>query len=322
MRLVVVTPAGRERYLALLAHYVLNSPEVDEWQLWDNCRTDSDRAYLRRLASSDRRCRIKEIEGAHGGFEIIGDFFRFCDDPEALYLRLDDDIVFLEPGFFRKFMARAEAERGGALWLSPVVINNGICNWFLKYFSHVAIRGPVTSQAMCPFTWRHAEFPKAIHPVFIDAVRSGRLDQFRIPDAEIRFSRFSINAFGFFGADKVALGEHFHPPDKNEEEWLSACLPALTGRYGKILGDLAVAHFSYYTQEKAMLQTTILESYYELAGLRRPAYARPDAEPEASNPPKFDIALDEEAWRAVPHRAGSRAGGPPISSMKTSLSDR
>jgi hypothetical protein len=55
MKLIVVTPAGRERYLRLLSHYVLASPEVLEWQLWDNCRTESDRAYLRELAASDPR---------------------------------------------------------------------------------------------------------------------------------------------------------------------------------------------------------------------------------------------------------------------------
>jgi hypothetical protein len=316
MRLVVVTPAGREKYLRLLAHFVLASVEVDEWQLWDNCRNESDRAYLHTLAASDARCRLKQIEGARGGFDIIGEFFRFCDDPHALYLRLDDDIVFLEQGFFRRFIARAEAERGGALWFSPVVINNGICNWFLKYFSRVAIRGPVTSQAMCPFTWRHAEFPRAIHPVFVDAVRQGRLDLFRIPDADIRFSRFSINAVGFFGAEKIALGEDFYAPENNEEEWLSACLPALVGRSGKIFGDMAVAHFSYYTQENAMLQTTILESYYDLAGLPPGPYERPKANPPKENPPRFEVSLDDAAWRTVPHRSDPRALGPPSHALR------
>ncbi len=302
MRLVVVTPAGRERYLRLLSHFVLGSVEVDEWQLWENCRNEADRAYLHRLAASDPRCKLKQVEGADGGCGVIGEFFRFCDDPEALYLRLDDDIVFLEKEFFPKFVARAKTERGGALWFSPVVINNAICNWFLKYFSGIAIRGPVSSQAMCPYTWRYAGFPMALHPVFIDAVRQNRLDLFRIPDAEIRFSRFSINAIGFFGAEKAALGEYFYAPENNEEEWLSACLPALIGRHGKVFGDMTVAHFSYYTQENAMLQTTILEAYYELSGVPAPVYERPEPEAVPQEPDKFEISLDEAAWRVVPHR--------------------
>src|SRR5688572_24971999 len=133
MKLIVVTPAGRERYLRLLSHYVLGSPEVSEWQLWDNCRTESDRRYLRGLAATDPRCKIKELPGADGGFGVIGDFFRFCDDQEALYLRLDDDVVYIEPGFFERFKVKAQGAKGSALWFSPLVINNVICGSLLKH---------------------------------------------------------------------------------------------------------------------------------------------------------------------------------------------
>jgi hypothetical protein len=275
MKLIVVTPAGRERYLRLLSHYVLASSEVSEWHLWDNCRMPSDQAYLERLAASDPRCRIKRLPGANGGFAIIGDFFRFCDDPEALYLRLDDDIVFIEPGFFPRFVERAKAERGKAFWFSPIVVNNAICAWMLKYFATLRLEGPITAQAMCPYAWASANLPRVLHPVFIEAVRTGRLDDFRTPDREVRLARFSINAVGFFGSDKAALGESFIAPNGNEEEWFSAVLPARLNRPGKIFGDLAVAHFSFYTQERSLLTTDLLEAYYDLAGLPRFAYDKP-----------------------------------------------
>jgi len=276
MKLIVVTPAGREKYLRLLGHYVLNSPAVVEWQLWDNCRNEADRAYLHRLAASDPRCKLKQLPGADGKLGIIGDFFRFCDDADALYLRLDDDVIFIEDSFFPRFIARAEAERGNAIWFSPIVINNAICNFMLQQFSRVAISGPISCQAMCPFSWAYPDFAEAIHPVFVEAIRSGRLDDFRVPDREIRLSRFSINALGFFGAEKLALGDAFLPPGyQGEEEWLSAVLPARLDRAGKIFGDLLVAHFSFYTQERRLLQTGILDSYYRLAGLPVPQFKRP-----------------------------------------------
>jgi len=276
MKLIVVTPAGREKYLRLLSSYVLQSPEVSEWQLWDNCRNEHDRAYLHTLAASDPRCKLKQVAGADGGLRAIGAFFRFCDDPDALYLRLDDDVVFLEQGFFPQFIKRAEAERGQAIWFSPLVINNAICTFLLKHFSGVTISGPVSCQAMCPVSWAYPNLPEALHPAFIDAVKGGQLDAFRVPDYEIKLSRFSINALGFFGADKVALGDDFLPPGTRvEEEWLSAVLPAKTGRPGKIFGDLLVSHFSFYTQEHHLLQTDILAAYYQLAGLEVPIFKKP-----------------------------------------------
>lgn len=261
--------------MRLLSHYVLGSAEVVEWQLWDNCRNDADRAYLQRLAASDPRCTIKRLASADGTSQNIGDFFRFCDDPEALYLRLDDDIVFTEPGFFERFKARALASRGEALWFAPLIINNAVCSSLIQSLSKVRIEGTITSQAMCPYSWAHPSFPEAMHPVLIEAARKGRLDDFRVPDREVRLGRFSINAIGFFGAEVIALGELFHPPDQNEEEWLSAVLPAKLNRPGKVFGDLLVSHFSFYTQERRLLQTDLLESYYELAGLDWPGFLKP-----------------------------------------------
>jgi hypothetical protein len=276
MKLIVVTPAGREKYLRLLSHYVLRSPEVAEWQLWDNCRNVADRAYLKTLAASDPRCKLKQLPDANGDNQVIGRFFQFCDDPDALYLRLDDDIVFIEEGFFGKFIARATAERGKAIWFAPIIINNAVCNLLLQQLSRVAISGPITCQAMCPHSWAYPSLPEALHPVLIEAVRSGRLGDFRVPDREVRLSRFSVNAIGFFGAEKIALGDMFLPPDcTEEEEWLSAILPAKTNRPGKIFGDLIVAHFSFYTQERRLLQTDILDAYYSLAGLPVPPFERP-----------------------------------------------
>ena len=146
----------------------------------------------------------------------------------------------------------------------------------MKQLARVRIDGPVSCQAMCPDAWAHADFPMALHPVYIEAVRTGRLSDFHVPDREIRTSRFSINAIGFFGAEKLALGDLFMPEGMPaEEEWLSASLPIRLNSCGKVLGDMTVAHFSFYTQERRMLQTDILDRYYALAGLPVPHYEKP-----------------------------------------------
>lgn len=279
MRLVVVTPAGRERYLHLLAHYVLGSPAVSEWQLWDNCRNEDDRAYLRRLAATDPRCVIKTLPTADGRAESIGAFFQFCTDPSAIYLRFDDDIVFVEEGFFERFTQRMIENRGKALWYAPMIVNNAVCSSLLQNFADVRIEGQITTQPMCLYSWFHSSFPEAMHPALIEAVRRGRLDAFRVPDREARLGRFSINALAFFGDEIVALGDRFLPEGEDEEDWFSAILPARLNRGGMILGDMLVAHFSFYTQEYWLLRTDILAQYYALAGLPAPTYRLPAVSP-------------------------------------------
>lgn len=299
MRLVVVTPAGREHYLRLLGHYVLGSSAVSEWQLWDNCRNEDDRAYLRRLAASDPRCVIKTLPSANGRSESIGKFFQFCDDPSAIYLRLDDDIVYVEDGFFERFVRRMIENRGKALWYAPMIINNSVCNSLLQHFAEVHIEGPLTTQSMCHYSWFYSSFPEAMHPVLIEAVRRDRLDAFRVPDRESRMGRFSINALAFFGDEIVALGDRFLPEGKDEEDWFSAILPARLNRGGMILGDMLVAHFSFFTQEHWLLRTDILAQYYALAGLPAPSYRLPKESPwqfllrlyRRTNAPTYRISL-------------------------------
>jgi hypothetical protein len=254
---------------------VLSSPDVAEWQLWDNCRNDDDRAYLRQLAASDPRCKIKELPGSDGTNASIGRFFKFCDDVDAFYVRLDDDVVYLQEDFFPKFASRALAARGDAVWFAPVIINNAICSWLLKLRAALRFEGPVTPYASCKFAWRRPELALALHPVFIEAVRANRLADFKIADEAVRLCRFSINAIGFFGADKVKLGERFCPAGEDEEEWLSIVFPIEAGKSGMIFGDLLAAHFSFYTQERFILQTDILRQYYQLAGIEPPPYQNP-----------------------------------------------
>ena len=275
MKLIVVTPAGRDKYLRLLSHYVLGNPRSPS----GSCGTiaaSSPTAHTCELAASDPRCRLKQLPDANGDNRAIGSFFQFCDDPDAFYLRLDDDIVFIEEGFFSKFTARATAARGRAIWFAPMIINNAICNFLLQQFSALRIGADHLPSHVSPFVGLPEPAGSPTPGLHRGRARSGRLGDFRVPDRDVRLIRFSVNAIGFFGAEKIALGDTFLPPGcTEEEEWLSAVLPAKTDRPGRIFGDLIVAHFSFYTQEPRLLRTDILDAYYSLAGLPAPQYERP-----------------------------------------------
>jgi hypothetical protein len=53
----------------------------------------------------------------------------------------------------------------------------------------------------------------------------------------------------------------------DDEEWISAVLPSLTGRPGRIIGNLVVSHFSFFTQEEDLLRTGLLREYADLVGV-------------------------------------------------------
>jgi hypothetical protein len=73
----------------------------------------------------------------------------------------------------------------------------------------------------------------------------------------------------------ATLDSRFCPPGVDDEEWLSACLPSILHRPGRVVGDLVVAHFSFFTQEPELLKAGLLDLYYDVAGLRCPPYSVP-----------------------------------------------
>ncbi len=78
-----------------------------------------------------------------------------------------------------------------------------------------------------------------------------------MPDRDIRMSRFSINAIAFFGSEIGRARRAVPSPAGDEEEWFSVALPAKLDRSGRVFGNLIVSHFSFYTQERKLLQTDI-----------------------------------------------------------------
>jgi len=267
-KVIVVTAAGRRKYLELLKHYILNEDSIDAWHLWENCRNDADRAYLYELERSSTKVSIITMPGSDGTNRSVNRFYVKCRDPNAFYIKMDDDIVYISQGFGRRLYEKALNEKEKFSWWSPLVINNALCTWLLKYHGFIHIGNALSAQAGCVFGWRSPEFSQALHELFLQAASEGHLSPFRVPDFEVSLSRFSINCIGFFGDFVARFTEaEFCPPHVDDEEWISAVLPSRSGKPGRILGDILVSHFSYFTQERGLLASDILEKYYRLAGL-------------------------------------------------------
>jgi hypothetical protein len=280
MKVIAVTPAGRRRYLELLAKYVLSDPAVAEWQLWDNCRDPADRTYIQSLA--DPRIKIVSLPNSTGDNLSINKFYRTMTDPNAFYVKLDDDICYLPPGFFGRFAEKAAASETNAIWFSPVVINNAICSWLLSFHGQIRCSQPLSCLAACEIGWKNPEFAVLLHRAFLNKLEAKQIESLFIPDATMTMGRFSINCVGVFGKDRNALGDVFCPLDVDDEEHISAFLPMLTRRPGQIIGDEVVAHFSYYTQERLVLDTDILARYYQFQAMQVRASNLPNSAEQAT----------------------------------------
>ncbi|HOP95652.1 MAG TPA: hypothetical protein PL130_07780 [Dictyoglomaceae bacterium] len=268
-KIIVVTPAGRRRYLEIMSKYILKDNSIDEWHLWDNCRESKDREYINNLAENYEKIKIIREKNVDGSNKSVNKFYKYTRNDDTFYIKMDDDIVYLPENFGLLLYSKALKEKEMYSWWSPIVINNAICTYLLYAKNIINTNANITAQASCPIAWGSPLFAKMLHNLFLKSYNSSYLEKWKVKDSfELFLQRFSINTIGFFGDFSKKLGDNFCPLDVDDEEYISARLPILANKPGRLVGDILVAHFSFFTQEAFLLEkTNILQDYARIAGI-------------------------------------------------------
>jgi hypothetical protein len=259
VKVVCITPAGRQRYMRLLAPYVLSDPRVDEWQVWLNTLDLGDRAWLKRLGQHAKVRLIEPPKLRPNGGYTIGQFWPNCADENTIYVRLDDDVVWLEKDFFSKLVAARERNRDAFL-VSAMVINNALCTYLLQFTGKLAFTEYLSAYCMDPVSWRSADFARMLHGWAIKAIAAGEIPH-RFGDFPTAMTRLSINAICYFGRDVAPYIDRIGP---EEEEFVSCVLPTMLHKTNVITSDAWCAHFAFYPQREELDKSGLLEEYVRL----------------------------------------------------------
>lgn len=271
-RLVTVTPAGRRRYVEILANYLLrNRHLIDEHQWWVNTRNPEDVAYLLQLGDlfpDFFRIVIQPHRAAEPIGHAIWRFMARCVDPGTVYLRLDDDICYVTNAI-EAILARRLADPRPFLVLGNIV-NNAICSHFHQAAGLIPTSwGEIRQECMDEAGWNDGLVAVRIHRWFQGLLRAGRADELAaVPFPFDGLRRFSINAICWNGADMAALPEH-HRDDVDEEPFLTADVPRRLERPNVICPEAIFSHFAFYTQRPYVesVAPEIIRRYGRLSAL-------------------------------------------------------
>jgi hypothetical protein len=263
-RIVCVTPAGRRRYMRVLVPYILRSPLVDEYQIWANTTDLADLAFIHRLAALDPRVRVIDPpETSVDGNKSIGQFFRFCIDPGSIYIRFDDDIVWMNEDFFEVLLDFRIANPDYFI-VSPLIINNAICSYALQARNQLnSVFGSLTPYAFDATGWKSPHFAHHLHNLLLHHVAVGDLEPLMFDRQEMGLGRYSINCISWLGEEFARFGGRV-PPEAEEEEWISAWRPAASGRTNCIFGGAVASHFAFFPQRAYLDATNLLARYADL----------------------------------------------------------
>lgn len=287
-KIVSVTPAGRKKYLKILHNYLIQCRYViDKHVFWVHTKEAEDIEYMQSLVKQYPDFYSMQYLPDHN--EITFDnvknqifrFFEYTKDPNTIYLRFDDDIVFIDVEKVSSFIDfRIDNPEFFVIYSN--IINNGLCMALQQTRNKLNPIFPKLEMKFDNQSWGNWLFAYILHKDFYLDVKSGRLSKYLFDHAKLeQFSYVSINSFIYFGKDFETFshdkeynnftleenGKKYYP---DEEVWISVLKPQSLNRTNAIYGGLVVSHFAFGVQ-RDMLENTednvCLKLYEDLAGL-------------------------------------------------------
>jgi hypothetical protein len=266
-RVVVVTPAGRRRYLEILLPYILRERRwLDEYQVWLNTEDETDIEYVGDIAAEHGGF-VRLLRGSHvpDGARTVREFYPAATDTRTIYIKLDDDICFVADGALRK-LTEFRARHTNYFLVHANTVNSPFASCIHQRLGALdTSAGVVDGDPLSPIGWKSGRFAAAAHAQFLAAVDADDVDRFRFGPWPLTLgARCSINCCAWLGRDFADFGGVIGNAD--DEYWLTVTKSTALGRPSCILGTAIVAHFAYGPQRHYLERwTDLLDRYLALS---------------------------------------------------------
>lgn len=260
-KIVCNTAAGRRRYMQYLIPLVVSSDLVDRYDIWVNTNDNVDIEFFTLLAEKFPKINLVwQPEGIVDGINSINSFYKYCTEEDTIYIKLDDDIVWMEDDFFQKIVD-FRINNPQYFVVSPLVINNAICTYILQLANKIKLSTYMNAASNHRIMWKKGTFAVQLHNWFINEyLKTGRVNELYCGEHTIAMNRFSINSIVWFGSDMKKF-DGIVPGD--DEEFLSCIKPAQLNMPNAIDGNTIISHFAFFTQRIILDKCKILEQYGE-----------------------------------------------------------
>lgn len=259
MKRIIVTPAGRKRYMNLLAdHLSKQRNSFDEWHIWQNTENIEDIKFFKQL---DAKIIIPPISDPKLKNVNLNNFYLIdsCEQ-NSLYLKLDDDIVWMEPNFIHKMFTIREQNNSNLLIFANT-INNSNCSHLHMRCNQIPWNDLAGYNTFDSIFWSSPLYAESVHKTFLSNVHD--FTKFYFSDWHLFINeRVSINAISWRGSDFQLFNGVI---DGEDEHFLTYHGPSrVLGKKSFIYGQALCSHYSYKTQVEYLDTTNLLTRYSKL----------------------------------------------------------
>lgn len=262
-KVIAFTPCGRKRYMDLLLAHVNREHEkgvIDEWVLFDNPYASSDRGYADFLAAKFDWVKVLKHPREVRMSATIYDCYQYLTEKDCVYVRLDDDLIYLEESAITTLVEFRLANPEPFL-VYPTIIGNTRTSYQLQQHELIPIEFGRVGDILCdPMAWTNQNFIYSLHDKALNSIDAGTLlEDFTLPSA-VKLSEMdgniSINSFAILGKDMVECRV-----SADEETYLSRTRPRELQRPNARCGNAIVIHFAYHPQTAFMDASGMLSDY-------------------------------------------------------------
>jgi hypothetical protein len=252
---IMTTFGGRQDRMSILLGYALEALRrgiLTEYHVWNYARNEADRAWIAGLGGRHRGIRIFQPQGPP--YDAYYDYYLKKDFGEAIFIKADDDIVYIDLEKLQDFITCRRSDPDTFL-LSGNVVNNGVCAYFQQQHGVLPASFPELAYppaGFCGSLWESPSLATRMHDHFLASPAS-----FAYEGTTVAPDRLSINFISYLGRDL----DHFAGIRGDDEQALSVTIPAALNRVSRIYNPLVVSHLSFYSQDPGMDTRALLEKY-------------------------------------------------------------
>lgn len=269
-KVIVVIPAGRRRYMEVGLPYILREYDViDEIRYWVNTDEEADIEWM--VEKSKQYDKIKlDFEFRYNpdikSNRNIGKFFKKCVEKDTVYLRIDDDIVWMDCNYVEK-MVNFRLKHPNYFLTYGNILNNAIVDYIhqrTNCFSDEFNKNiRIEYNCLDPQGWSNPSVAEKKHMQFLYDIENNNIDKYKftkwiLSDCE----RVSINSICWIGEEFSKFNGEV---GVDEEQWLSVDKPSELKCYNIINGDAVCVHYAFYPQRSYLDTTNILEEYKKIS---------------------------------------------------------
>lgn len=290
-KVVPWTPYGRQETVSILLEYMRRDHAagvVDEWVLYMNTdpHQTTDREYAYQLAATYDWIRTVErpshLPLQHPKQMNTGYAYLYFLDPDTVYIRFDDDIVYVHEDAITNLTAARVQAGDNAIVAFPIIWHNAVCSWHLQVNGKIPREYGVVQAPYCmdPIGWADGHFAEKIHNLLLEKIHEGTVEElFLHHTVQLPVGlQFSVSCFAATSDLYRSLPQPGYLGGAEEENWHTVNRPNQTGVPNFIVPNALVAHLSFFHHtDHIRRHTDILPRYrYEAYRVREVLEGRGD----------------------------------------------